>query len=57
MASLRWLGLNDGSSGRGTCRLLSPLFGFGLELLLGLTGCMILGELVAQSELHLPSEG
>lgn len=34
-----------------------PPFGFGLELLLGLSCCVILGELLAQSELHLPSEG
>lgn len=32
-------------------------FGFALELLLGLTCCVILVELLAQSELHLPSEG
>lgn len=32
-----------------------PHFGFGLELVLGLIPCVILGESLDQSEPHLPS--
>lgn len=34
-----------------------PSFGFGFDLLLCLTCCVILEELLDQSEPHLPSEG